>query len=333
MFLFMFCHCNPGKNETVGIQGEDHLVPAKNNLKLHIRELRPAFTKFEEPLVMIHGGGPGATSSFDLPVPGGSFAGDLAEKGFNVYLVNIRGWEKSTLPAYDFTDSSQVIGSHLEAGEDLKQAISWILKKENVSQVNLFGWATGGHWASSYTIKHPETVSRLISLNSLYGVEGPWSLRRFFSNPGDSSLFNKTAFFRTSPRENLSRTWTRTIPIENKKDWRDPGVEEAYRQVAASFGDDSTVMKVPGGYREESFYMSLGVKYWDAKDITVPALIIRTELDFWSRLEDLQAIQRDLVNSPGSKFLTLPGTHYVFLDRPGRGRQRLIDEIIKFINS
>ena len=79
---------------------------------------------------MIHGGGPGATSSFDLPVVGGSFAEILANKGQKVFLVNIRGWENSTLPEYDFYDSSLLVGSYQEAVADLESSINWILNRE-----------------------------------------------------------------------------------------------------------------------------------------------------------------------------------------------------------
>lgn len=280
---------------------------------------------------MIHGGGPGATSSFDLPVEHGSFAETLAKKGIQLYLVNIRGWEQSTLPQYDYSDSSLVVGSCVEAVADIQSAVTWILNNENVSKVNLFGWATGGHWVSAYSIDFPETVHKIISLNSLYGVGAAWSLREYFVSEHDSMLFNKKGFFRVSPSKNLTRSWSRTIPVEDKQQWRDPVVEQAYREYSSSFGSDTSVMKVPGGYREESFYMSLGKKYWDARDIKVPALILRTELDFWSRPEDLTAIEKEMVNAPRSRFLTIPGTHYVFLDRPERGKNVLVEEMLEFL--
>ena len=311
---------------------EDHLITANDGIQLHIREVSPSNQTQDIPLVMIHGGGPGATTSFDLPVAKGSFAQEFANQGYQVYLVNIRGWEKSTLPDYDFSDSTTVVGSHIEAAKDIHTAVNWILDRNKVQKVHLFGWATGGHWTGHYSTKYPETVSTFISLNSLYGVDAPWDLQQYFQSDEDATKFKKTSFFRESPQENLTRTWTRTIPMENKEQWRDPNVEKAYRKYASGFGMDTTVLKVPGGYREESFYMSLGKKYWDAKDIKVPALIIRSELDFWSRPEDLEIIRKDMVNSPRSRFITIPGTHYVFLDKPERGRQRLIKEILDFIN-
>ncbi|TRX59207.1 alpha/beta hydrolase [Fulvivirga sp. M361] len=309
----------------------DHIIDAENDVRLHIREITPTDSKHHTPLVMIHGGGPGATASFDLPIKGSSFAQNLVDKGFKVYLVNIRGWERSTLPQYDFSDSLTIIGSHLEASQDIYATVKWILDKENIGKVHLFGWATGGHWAGYYSTKYPETVQTFISLNSLYGVNAPWGLRQYFQSDDDSTQFNKTSFFRESPQKSLTRSWTRTIPIDNKENWRDTRVEKAYSVNASSFGEDTTVMKVPGGYREESFYMSLGKKYWDAKDIEVPALIMRTELDFWSRPEDLKAIEKDMLHAPRSRFITIPGTHYVFLDKTDKGKRKLIEEMIIFM--
>ena len=323
--------CTASRENKVEIVRQDHMIPADDDLLIHIREMRSGPSEFAEPLIMVHGGGPGATSSFDLPVPGGSFAADLANMGLTIYMVNVRGWERSTLPPYDLSDSTLVVGSHEEAVEDIRQAVEWVLEREDAKKALLFGWATGGHWVCSYATRYPENVSGIVSLNSLYGVNASWGLRKFFAAAEDSMKFNKTAFFRESAQENLTRTWTRTIPAENKQDWRDPKVEHAYREVSSGFGVDTTVMRVPGGYREESFHMSLGRKYWDARDIAVPVLIIRTELDFWSRPEDLMAIEKDLINSPNPVVLTLPGTHYVFLDRSERGRQKLIEEMIRFL--
>lgn len=327
--------CQSSSSDKIGqeVKREDYLISTEYDTKIHIREVSPVQTTSQIPLIMVHGGGPGATSSFDLPVENGSLAETLANEGLKLFLINIRGWEKSTLPQYDFSDTSLVVGSYQEAVADLESAVNWVLKKEGVSMINLFGWATGGHWVCAYSTKFPETVNKLISLNSLYGVNAPWSLSKYFVSESDSTIFNKEGFFRISPSESLTRSWSRTIPMDDKAKWRDPEVEQAYRKYSSSFGNDTSVMKVPGGYREESFYMSLGKKYWDAKDIEVPALILRTELDFWSRPEDLEAIEKDMVNSTESSFLTIPGTHYVFLDRPERGKKKLVDEILKFLKT
>ncbi len=335
MLMLIGCGVEQQHDEKSEIIVEDFTIPSTNNVQLFVRSfsLGNAENASNHPLLLIHGGGPGGVASFDLDVNNGSFAKELTKRGLKVYLMNVRGWEKSTLPSYDFSDSSTVVGSYLEATEDIHSAITFICEKEKLTKVSIFGWATGGHWAGNYAAKYSDKLANFISLNALYGVKAPWELRKFFQQASDTTKFNKTGFFRTSNKEGLVRKWTATIPVAEKDSWRDALVMEAYRSTAVSFGEDSTVMTVPGGYREESFYMSLGKKYWDASTITCPTLVLRSDLDFWSRPEDLQGIDKDLVNCSRKKVKQIKGTHYVFLDKPERGRSALVDEIIGFIGA
>ncbi|MBC9796712.1 alpha/beta fold hydrolase [Sinomicrobium weinanense] len=332
-FIFIFLltiSCKPGQEEP--LVRKDHTVKSTDGVELHVREVffKNGTSQNTSPLLMVHGGGPGAIASFDLDVPGGSLASDIAEKGFKVYLMNIRGWERSTLPEYDLSDSTLVAGNYREAGEDINAVIDFIRERDHVKKVSYFGWATGGHWGGYYAALHPHKLAHFISLNSLYGVNAPWELKQFFRSDRDSSLYNKQGFFRKSAKGSLTGKWTSTIPTENKETWRDPGIAEAYDEIAVKLSSLPDTMIVPGGYREESFYMSNGKKYWDAKNISTPSLVMRSELDFWSRPEDLEAINKDL-RIEKKKVITIPGTHYLFLDRPERGRDRLIREIVNFL--
>lgn len=64
----------------------------------------------------------------------------------------------------------------------------------------------------------------------------------------------------------------------------------------------------------------------------MPTLVIRGELDFWSRPEDLSALETGLVNAAVVKAVTIPNaTHYLFNDRPNRGRDRFIQEVQTFL--
>lgn len=311
------------------VENKDYFVSGSNGIQIFVRKLESVKAKpiSAQPLLMVRGGGPGALASFDLDVAGGSLAKDLAEKGLKVFIMNIRGWERSTLPKYDLSDDALLIGTIEEAIEDIGHVVDFICAKERVKKVSLFGWATGGHWIGGYTSKNPAKVANFISLNSLYSTNAPWELRQFFQDSLNPMKFNRTSLFRESTKGELGRKWTATIPIETKEDWRDPTVFQGY----LSFGKDKTVMKVPGAYREESFYMSLGKSYWNASSITCPSLILRTKLDFWSRPEDLIAIEKDLINVPKKVIKEITGTHYVFLDRQENGRESLIQEIFEFL--
>lgn len=106
------------------------------------------------------------------------------------------------------------------------------------------------------------------------------------------------------------------IPFANKSLWIDSAAVTQYADSATRW-DPQHILRVPGGYRRESFNMAYGYQYWNAAAITRPTLIIRSQYDFWSRPIDVTAFYNDLTNAPHRDTLTIPrATHFVFLDRP-----------------
>jgi pimeloyl-ACP methyl ester carboxylesterase len=77
--------------------------------------------------------------------------------------------------------------------------------------------------------------------------------------------------------------------------------------------------------------MANGHQYWNARDIKVPVLLVCGSADFWSRPEDVIAYEKDLIHCPRKKSVIIPdGTHFIFLDKPEKGREKLIEEIVSF---
>lgn len=59
---------------------------------------------------------------------------------------------------------------------------------------------------------------------------------------------------------------------------------------------------------------------------------IRSGNDFWSQPEDARSLQEHLVHAPETRLVVLPdATHYVHLDRPERGRDQFVREVLEFI--
>lgn len=282
------------------------------------------------PLLLIHGG-TGATTSFDLNLEDASFAKSLALGGFTVYLMNIRGWEHSTAPAYNLADTSLVAGSCQEAASDIDAVVNYVLQGNPAGKINLFGWAAGGHWAAYYTTLHNDKVANLIVLNSLYGVKAPWAFNEAFADAADSSKFsNSISAYRQSDEQAVADIWKMGLAEADTISKADSATIQAFAKSAVSFNDEH-LLKTPGGFRKESFYMAGGRKYWDAKDITVPTLIIRSDKDFWSRPIDVDTFYDELANAPNKKKLTIAGGHFLFLDYRGNGRRRLLIAINNFV--
>ncbi|MGX5819210.1 alpha/beta hydrolase [Chitinophaga lutea] len=330
MLLLPFLFSPPAVAQKV--TRSDQMIASDPGVQIFVREFKPKKRSRKPPLLLIHGGGSGAIASFDLPIPGGSLAEDLALQGQHVFIMDARGWETSTRPDYDTMKRFVIAGSSLEVSHDIDAVVDFIREKTGAKQITLFGWATGGQWAGYYACTYPSRVAGLIMLNSLYNEKAPWPFSRAFQSPFDTSQFNYASVpvLRRADKAQLLESWNRSIPDSVKDHWRDPVIADLYARTAVGFYPDS-VLSVPGGYRAEAFYTAEGKGQWHAKDLHVPVLYIRGSNDNWSRQQDLLALQLRLVNSPRKQFMTIPGgSHHLFLDRPEKGRDALIQAIVDF---
>lgn len=326
--------------ERIDVERSDHLVPSDPDVSIFVREVTSGMPT-GVPVLLVHGGGPGGLASFDLPVPGYSVAGDLARAGHAAFVMDVRGWGRSTRPAAldQPVDANPPAVRSDEAVRDIAAVIDWIRKRSHDRRVAVIGWATGGHWCGMVSANHPHAISHLIMLNSLYAVDAPWSLQSAFEHPDRPGEFDaSTGAYRLLTAERLVGSWDAAIPGEDPDAWRDPEVAAAFRREAlasdpASESRQPPAMRAPAGFQHDSYLMVRGGKLWDAADIIAPVLAIRGDLDHWSRPEDLDALRREAVNAPSVTTVTIPGgTHYLFLDRPERGRARFLREVISFLD-
>jgi pimeloyl-ACP methyl ester carboxylesterase len=325
------------------ITHRDFFINSDPGIRLFVREVTVGQNGSGKPILLVHGARVPGIASFDLPVSGGSLAEDLAQRGFDVYILDLRGYGQSTRPKEmdePPTAHPPLVRSN-EAVRDIAATVDWIRSRRGLASVVLFGWATGGHWAAHYASLYPEKVSALIVLNSLYGANSPHPLMGHGSDmedPAHPGHFNRSVCgaYRLNDAQSLLRQWDRSIPVEDKSQWRDPAIAKAY--VDAALASDPTSnsrtppsMRSPCGALEDSFYLAIGRRLFDASLITAPVLIVASERDFWSRPEDRQAMADELVHSPKVRVVVIPSaTHLVHLDRPEHGRDTLLKEISEF---
>ena len=342
----------PGSSQ---VKRKDFYVESDPGIQTFVREVLPANNStIGVPMLLLHGGGAGGLSNYDLDVHGYSLAAVFARAGHPVYIMDVRGFGNSTFRPKWFgrlrrasstrpASMNQPIErcppavSSEEAVRDISAVVDWIRTRQVGERVALVGWATGGHWAGMYTSRNNDKVSHLVMLNSLYGVNAPWEYREKFEAPDRPGQFDPNARDRLATAEGLIANWSATIPVEDLSQWRDPTVAQAYQQTAlladpALNTRTPPSLRIPGEFRREAYNLSLGQKYWEAADITVPTLVMRGERDHWSRPEDMEALEAELVNVPKVKTVTIAdGTHFLFLDRPEHGRDRFISEVLSFL--
>lgn len=316
-------------------------VQGHDGITLAVRQVSPS-TARGVPVVLLHGARVPGVASFDLPVPGGSLAADLAAAGHDVYVMDGRGYGGSTrLPGMDAAPAPGVtLGRSDVITRDLDAVVEWIRRDRGGRPPVLVGWATGGHWVGHYATLNSSRVAGVVLLNALYGGTpthpslGRGSDLEDPSHPGEFA--RAYGSYRLSTAASLLPAWDRSIPGDDKSGWRDPIVANAY--VSAAMASDATSnqrtppsFRAPSGAMEDSFYLATGRQLWDASLITCPTLVIRSGADFWSRPEDAEMLRRHLVHAP-ARVVTIPGaTHFVHLDRPEHGRAKLLEELLAFL--
>jgi pimeloyl-ACP methyl ester carboxylesterase len=272
-------------------------------------------------------------------------AGDLANSGFVVYVMDARGYGNSTRPkAMDRPpEETRPLSRVYEVVRDIDAVVSEVRRRNHTDQAALFGWATGAMWCGMYASQHPETVSHLVLLNGLYGgstehlLLGHGSSSEDHLHPGRFDEKVVGAYSLADARSLMSR-WDSSIPEQDKSLWRDPAVAQAYQDAALASDPSSSSrnpasLRAPNGGLEDSFYQAIGQPLYDGSSIVGSVLIVRSENDFWSRPEDAETLAAHLDHARQVRILTLPSaTHFVHLDRAERGRSELIDAIRAFLS-
>ena len=141
------CLIAPVSADPLKIETESYTIPAADpGIQLYIRNKHPSGTNnfsTEKILLFVHGATYPAETAFDLPLNGLSMMDYIAQQGWDVYLVDVRGYGGSTRPVEMDVPASQnkPIVDTPTAVKDVGSAVDHILQKRNVPKVNLMGWS------------------------------------------------------------------------------------------------------------------------------------------------------------------------------------------------
>ena len=297
------------------------------------------------PLLLVHDTPAAGPASFDLGVPGGSLAADLADAGLRVYLMDARGYGRSSrAPRLEQPAASRRPAareprrwSRTSAPSSTGSASARGPRRSPSSAGAPAATRSGSSRRAGRTSSPPSSST---TRSTAAGPSIRWSGRApDLADPARPGRVNRATLgaYRLYDAAAILKPWDQSIPGADKAAWRDPQVAAAY--LAAVLAADPgappqrpPAVRVPTGPLADAFEVTTGRQAWDAGLIQAPALIVFAESDFWSRAEDRDRLQAHLVNAGEVKVVTLPGaTHYAHLDRPERGRQALIDALKAFL--
>ncbi len=290
-------------------------------------------------VLFVHGATYSSTPDFDLDYKDYSWADWMVDKGYVVYLFDKRNYGFSSREkAMDepAANNRPVTRSYL-AIRDIGAVVDHLRKKHNVQRITLIGWSWGATTAGMYTSLNTEKVKTLVLYAPAYALPTHTNL-----GAGSGSQNRRKPYefnyalgaYRLSPKAANDARWDGEIPVEDKSQYREEGVRDAFALEALKTDPTSAnrspqSLRAPNGVLEDSFMQATGRRVWNASSIYVPTLIIGGEFDTWSYVEDRELLMRDLTNAPVKKnVLIRNATHFVLFEKP---RFEFFNEIAKFL--
>jgi len=320
--------------EEVLVQGKDQGV------KLFVREKRlinlPKIPK-ENVVLFVHGIPNPGSVIFDLGISGYSWLEYMAERGFDAFALDIRGFGRSTRPA-EMKESPHQNLPLVRADQvmrDIDVAVDYIRSKRKVDKVNIIGYSIGASWSALYATLHPEKVNKLVMFGAIYGKNSTFVAT--FGDPTNPDRPNlEMGAYRYLARKELLEQWDGWIKPELQDDWRDKEVIDAW--ISALLSSDPTAkqrtpesIQIPNGAYIDWHEIHAGRSLFDPARIKAPTMIVRGSAEELITNEAADELLRQLTSAPSKRRLDIgDSTHYAMLEKNRlqlyRGVQNFLEE-------
>lgn len=309
------------------LETQDLMIPAQDaGIELHLRNRHPAGEQqfsADRVVLFVHGATFPASSTFDVDLPGGSWMQYVAERGYDVYTLDIRGYGGSTRPPAmsQPPEANPPFAGTREAVRDIAAAVDYILARRKVSQLTLVGWSWGTTTTASYAADQPAKIGRLVLFAPVWeGVQPPQFKGAYRTSTRESARAFSIAGLpagkvnEIAPLANFEAWWKATQATDPEGAKLNPPVVRSPNGVLKDFADIWAAGKTaydPAKIRAPTL---LVVGEWDA--ITPPAMAFGLYVKLTS------ARDRRLV-------LMSEGTHFMSIEKH---RLRLMREVQNFLD-
>jgi pimeloyl-ACP methyl ester carboxylesterase len=287
-------------------------------IEIFVRNKRPAnMNSFrpERTVLFVHGATYPAHAAFDLKLDGQSWMDYIASRGYDVYLLDVRGYGKSTRPkemAEDAKNNPPIVRGDT-AVKDIGTVVDFVLARRNIPRLNLLGWSWGTTLMATYTTQNPAKVERLALYAPSWIRQTPSLVQ---TGPGPIPAY------RTVRRDAALGRWLTGVPEDKKAalipaGWFDAWADATFASDPDGAKQNPPVLRAPNGVVQDGAeFHGAGKPYYDPAKITVPTLLVLGEWDRDTPPYMAQTLFPLLVNAPGKRFVMLAeGTHTIMMEK------------------
>jgi pimeloyl-ACP methyl ester carboxylesterase len=321
----------PSPTPTLAV--EEFQVPSKApGVELFVRNKRPAGMqdfRSDRIVLFVHGATFPSESTFDLPLDGMSWMDFIARAGFDVYLVDIRGYGGSTRPVAGSASAGAAgpIATLAEATDDVDAAVEFIRSRRNVERIQLIGWSWGTAVAGRYAATYGHKLDRLVLYAPL------WQRR---TAPLSTRGVDLKAPYRHVDVVAAKARWLAGVAPDKQEQLIPRGWFEAWATASLAsdpWGSKQTppVMRAPNGVFAELQAPGEWAPPYDPAAVKAPTLLVKAEWDADTPSYMAQTLFPLLVNVPRKQYVEIgEGTHSVMLER---NRMQLFRAVQDFLES
>ena len=175
--LAAFLHPAAAQQRPPVVTEEASVPSGEPGIDIYVRNKHPAAMAQPAPertLLFVHGATYPASTAFDLMLDGTSFMQDLAEHGFDVWLMDLPGYGRSTRPAAMEQPAAEnpPIETTADAVRHYGAVADYVLKRRGLSRLDVMGWSWGTTIAAGFATAAPEKVERLVLYAPIWIVRG-----------------------------------------------------------------------------------------------------------------------------------------------------------------
>jgi pimeloyl-ACP methyl ester carboxylesterase len=311
------------------VVSEDFMIPSTDPaIKLFVRNKHlKGKTRFaaNRVVLFVHGATYPSEIIFDVDLPGGSWADFVARRGYDVYMVDVRGYGRSTRPASMDTPPSDnpPFATTVDAVKDVGTAVDFILKRRGVSKLNLVGWSWGTTLMGGYTAANNDKVNKLVMYATLWNLKAP-------------PPFSGTGAWRKAAREDVRARGIRGIPQQRVEEisptsWFDKWWQAALASDPAGAKQNPPFIRAPNGVLKDVVdHWGVGKPTYEPEKIKVPTMLIQAEWDQDTPLFMGQEVFSKLTSTPHKRYVVIgEGTHTVAIEK---NRMHLIRQVQDFLD-
>jgi pimeloyl-ACP methyl ester carboxylesterase len=312
----------------VRIVMQEQRIPSRDaGIELYLRNKHPdGMTRFrsDRVLLYVHGATYPAETTFDLPLDGTSWMEFIAQHGFDVWLVDLPGYGRSTRPPEmsEPPEKNPPLVRTEAAVRAVAAAVEFILRERGVPKLDLMGWSWGTSIMASFATANPDKVERLV----LYAPQ--WL-------PSTPALISGQGAYRTVSIQATKDRWLKGVAEEKKKDLIPAGWFEGWADATFAtdpVGSQSTprTLRAPNGVIADiKDFWSEGKPLYDPAQIRVPTLLVHAEWDQDLPSYMAKAVFEKLTNAPWKRYVEIgEGTHTVIMEK---NRMQLFREVQLFL--